>query len=277
MYSLRIICSEEEVDALSGELWDAGTVGVQELDHERHGSSDEAVLLIASFETNDHRPVLLQRFAGYSPEWEQHSAIDWVEETQRAWPGREVGTRFFLTPPWCPDATPQGRLRLIHNPGLACGTGEHFCTQLALIALERCIRLGDRAVDVGTGSGVLAIAALQLGAALAIGVDTDEAVLEAARENFELNQLTPMLAAGSADCLADGCADVVVANISATILISMAGDLLGLLANEGYLILTGFQAAELATLQNIFASTNVTSSLVFSLDDWNCLCLQFSS
>jgi ribosomal protein L11 methyltransferase len=272
MYALRIICSEEEVDALSGELWDAGTVGVQELD-----GSNAGVTLIATFETNADRVQLLQRFAGHAPEWEQQSAIDWVEETRRAWPGREVGTRFFLTPPWCPDATPPGRLRLIHNPGLACGTGEHLCTQLALIALERCVHPRDRCIDVGTGSGVLAIAALQLGAAWAIGVDTDEAVLEAARENFALNQLTPMLAAGSADCVADGCADVVVANISATILISMAGDLLGLLAHEGYLILTGFQETELATLQNIFANTKVTSSLVFSLDDWNCLCLQFSA
>lgn len=275
MYSLRIFCSEEEVDALSGELWDAGTLGVQEIDGTGNGSSN-GVTLIAAFETNDERELLLQRFAEHSPEWELLSTIDWVEQTRLAWPGREVGTRFFLTPPWCPDPTPPGRLRLIHNPGLACGTGEHLCTQLALIALERCIRMGDVAIDVGTGSGVLAIAALQLGAARAIGVDTDEAVLTAARENFALNQLTPKLAAGSADCIADGCADVVVANISGTVLVSMAGDLLGLLAEEGYLILTGFQDTELATLQNIFSTTNVTSSLVFSLDDWNCLCLQFS-
>jgi ribosomal protein L11 methyltransferase len=275
MYSLRIVCSAEEIDALSGELWDAGTVGVQELDYGHYGSRD-GVALIASFETNENRLAVLERFSNYVPEWEQQNSIDWVEETQRAWPGRVVGTRFFLAPPWCLDPTPPGRLRLIHNPGLACGTGEHLCTQLALIALERCVHSGDKTVDVGTGSGVLAIAALQLGASSAIGVDTDAAVLDAARENFELNQLTPKLAAGSADCLADGCADIVVANISATILISMAGDLLGLLGNEGYLILTGFQAAELATLQNLFANTNVTSSLIFSLEDWNCLCLQFS-
>jgi ribosomal protein L11 methyltransferase len=277
MYALRMICSEEEVDALSGELWDAGTVGVQELEYGSEGSSRGVVMLIATFETNDQRISLLERFARYSPQWEQQSTVDWVEETHRAWPGREVGTRFFLIPPWRSDATPPGRLRLIHNPGLACGTGEHLCTQLALIALERCIHPGSKAVDVGTGSGVLAIAALQLGAAWAIGLDTDEAALEAAHENFELNHLTPLLAAGSAECLVDGCADVVVANISATVLVSMAGDLLGLLAEEGFLILTGFQESELATIQSIFAATNVTSSLVFSLEDWNCLCLQFSS
>jgi ribosomal protein L11 methyltransferase len=281
MYSLQIVCSGEEVDVLSGDLWEAGTVGVQEVDRERPDSSDDldlrGVLLIASFETNADRLMLLERFAAHSPEWKQQSAIDWVAETQRAWPGREVGTRFFLSPPWCADATPPDRLRLMHNPGLACGTGEHVCTQLALIALERCIRPLCKAVDVGTGSGVLAIAALQLGAALAVGLDTDEAALEAARENFALNQLIPTLATGSADCMADGCADVVVANISATVLISIAADLLSLLAKEGFLILTGFQEPELATVQNMFATAEVTSSLVFSLDDWNCLCLQFSA
>jgi ribosomal protein L11 methyltransferase len=271
MYSLRIVCSEEQVDALSGELWEAGTLGIQEI------ALSEGVTLIAAFEDGGSRAGLLQRFADYSPAWEQQSAIDWVEETQRAWPGREVGTRFFLTPPWCFDPSPPGRLRLIHNPGLAYGTGEHLCTQLALIALERCIRPRCKAVDVGTGSGILSIAALKLGATFVVGVDIDEDALVIARENFELNQLTPTLVAGSADCLEDGCADVVVANISATVLVSMAGDLLGLLAKEGYLILTGFQETELATLQSIFATTKVTSSLVFSLEDWNCLCLQFSA
>jgi ribosomal protein L11 methyltransferase len=160
---------------------------------------------------------------------------------------------------------------------LACGTGEHLCTQLALITLEQCVHRQAKVVDIGAGSGILTIAALQLGAAWAVGVDTDEAALEAAVENFELNQLVPMLASGSADCLVDGCADVVVANISATVLVSIAGDLLGLLAREGYLILTGFQEPELAAVQSIFAAAaDVTSSLVFSLEDWRCLCLQFA-
>jgi len=127
---------------------------------------------------------------------------------------------------------------------------------------------------------MLAIAALQLGADLAVGVDTDEAALHAARENFELNHLAPALAAGSADCLADGCANVVVANISATVLLSIGDELMGLLATDGWLILTGFQEPELATVQRAFSAGEVTalvtSLLVTSLNDWRCLCVQFS-
>lgn len=271
MYSLRIACLEEEVDLLSGTLWDAGTVGVQELEQGSH-----RVTLIASFETNSQRAILLAQFARYSPQWEQQDAHDWIAESQRAWPGRLVGERFFLAPPWCLEPTPLGRLRLVHNPGLACGTGEHPCTQLALVALENCVEPGHKVVDVGTGSGMLAIAALQLGAAVAVGIDTDEAALQAARENFELNHFPAVLAAGSAECLAEFCADVVVANISASVLLSIADELKRLVTERGWLILTGFHETEVATVQRIF-SIGAASASVTSLYEWCCLCLQFAA
>ncbi len=188
MYSLHIECDADQLDLLSAELWEAGTVGIREL-------SDG---VIAAFETNERRAELLQRFGGT---WTQEDSTDWVEATHHAWPPRLIGNRIFLAPHWCTDETPAGRVRLVHNPGLACGTGEHPCTQLALAAIESANVAGKTVVDIGTGSGLLAIAALQLGARIAVGVDLDEAALHAARENFELNHLLPNLAVGSADCL----------------------------------------------------------------------------
>ena len=73
-----------------------------------------------------------------------------------------VGERLFLAPPWSEETVPDGRVRLIHNPGLACGTGEHPCTQMALAAMERIVKPGDRVADIGTGSGILAIGAALL-------------------------------------------------------------------------------------------------------------------
>jgi ribosomal protein L11 methyltransferase len=246
------------VDSLSGQLWEAGTIGVQETDTE----------VIATFESNTGRADLLHQFASYAPHWEPQPTTDWVEATQRAWPGRFVGERLFLAPPWCVEPTPTGRVRLIHNPGLACGTGEHPCSQLALQALERHLQPGFRIIDVGTGSGILAIAALLLGAASAIGIDTDEAALHAAKENFALNLLPAPLAAGTADCLPPESADIVLANISATVLLSIADELLGLVAAHGCLILTGFPAAELPTVQAVFGAGEVTA-----INGWSCVCV----
>jgi ribosomal protein L11 methyltransferase len=265
MYSLRLKCTADEVDQLSGELWEAGTAGIRELEE------GEGVVLIAGFETNAERVELLKRFAASPAQWTQEDATDWVAETKRAWPARLIGERIFVAPAWCEDETPAGRVRVVHNPGLACGTGEHPCTQLALAAMEQANVTSKTVVDIGTGAGLLAIAALRLGACAAVGVDTDEAALSAARENFRLNDLPSALIAGSAECLRDGCAAVTVANISGTVLLSVGDDLLRICEAGGRLILTGFTKDELAAIEQTFGSGAVTSC-----DEWRCLDVHLS-
>jgi ribosomal protein L11 methyltransferase len=255
MYSVRIPCSREDVDRLSGELWEAGTLGIREID------DSDGVVLIATFE--NPQPGA----------WKEDESIDWVAETQRSWKGRAVGERIFLATPWSDEVTPRNRFRLVHNPGLASGTGEHPCTQLALIALEEAVQPGLRVVDVGTGSGILAIAALLLGAAWAVGVDSNETALGVAHENHRLNGLEARLTAGSAECLADGCADITVANISATVLLFLGDELLRLTATGGRLILTGFTESELAAIEQNFPAAE---SRIFQSGEWSCVSLRLS-
>jgi ribosomal protein L11 methyltransferase len=260
MYSLWLACKPEEADLASAELWDEGTVGIRELEEEC------AVTLIASFQNDERKSQILTRFAAYSPRWIADEAVNWEAVSRDAWPGREVGSRFFVVPYW--HATPKisGRLRLIHNPGLACGTVEHRCTQLALIALEKFVRPGTTVIDIGTGSGILAIAALRLGAARAIGIDVDSAALKVACENFELNELSAELVCGSADALAPNCSDLTIANISATVLLAIWEDLLLVTRRPGRLILTGFEHAESKKLEELLPRAEV-----FQLDGWGCL------
>lgn len=265
MFALHLTCRPSDVDTLSSQLWEAGTLGIQEIDQLA------LVSLIATFETNSNRIDLLAQFADYYAQWNQVDSTDWVAATHRAWPPREIGQHIFLAPPWYTEPTPDSRFRLIHNPGLACGTGEHPCTQLALIALETSHVSGKVIVDVGAGSGLLAIAALHLGAALAIGLDPDESALTAASENSTLNDLCPLFAAGSADSLRNACSNVTVANISGTVLVSIADDLLRITSSPGQLILTGFTHNELTAIQNTFGSGEVTSSA-----EWRCLHVQLS-
>ena len=107
---------------------------------------------------------------------------------------------------WRPGARSRhrpGRFRLEINPGMQCGTGQHPCTRLCLEAMERIIQPGDRVLDVGTGSGILSIAAKMLGAAIVVACDIDPT---AARE--------AVFFIGSVDAVRSGAFDVVVANIS---------------------------------------------------------------
>ena len=261
MYSLRLICKPEQIDLLSAELWEAGTIGIREI--EDGGNT----ILIAGFNTNEQRPKLLTQFGVHAPEWQSEDAIDWITVSQEAWPGRAIGERFFVAPPWSETPTPPGRLRLVHNPGLACGTGEHPCTQLALIALEKVVRPGCTVADIGTGAGVIAIATMHLGATRATGLDIDCAALTTARANFNLNGFDAAdLICGSAECLQDGCSDVTVANINASVLLAIWDDLLRITHRPGTLIITGFPQSESTVLQE-----SLPDAEVLEVDEWVCL------
>ncbi len=259
MLSLHLTSAPECVEALSYELWEAGTVGIREEDRGAH------VELIAAFE----HEIDVAQFASYKPYWEREEDTDWVLTTKAAWPARTIGKRIFLAPVWNADPTPAGRVRVVHNPGLASGTGEHPCTQLALESLEDCVSEGSIVVDVGTGSGILAVAARKLGARTAMALDMDLASLYTARENFELNDFAPTLAQGSVDCAASAIADIVVANISGTVLLSIADDLLRVVKEGGWLILTGFPDSELSVMQSAFGAGAVTE-----MNEWRCLTLR---
>jgi ribosomal protein L11 methyltransferase len=261
MYSLVLSCRPDQLDLLSGDLWEAGTSGVRELEH-----CSGSTTLIATFDTDAEGAVLLERFSSFTPEWRQETDTDWVEQTRRAWPARIVGDRLFLVPPWSTTATPEGRLRIVHNPGLASGTGEHPCTRLALRALEKTVTPGCIFIDIGTGSGILSIAALRLGAAVAVGCDLDRTALNAAQENFKLNGMAAHLVAGSANSFRESSAGVIVANINATVLLALADGLLTLLSPGGTLILTGFPHAESHTIGQVFRACVSTEE-----DGWSCL------
>jgi ribosomal protein L11 methyltransferase len=261
MYTLELLCTPDEVDELSAALWESGTAGIRETE-----GVEGRVLLMAGFEDGVQGRSLVEQFAAHKARWREEPNIDWVARARSSWPGRSIGNKLFLCPPWCEDETPRGRYRLVHNPGLACGTGEHPCTQLALEAMEEVVRPGLRVADIGTGSGIVAIAARLLGASPAVGIDPDEEAVLVARENFQLNHFFPSLAAAFADAVRTGWADVTVANISGTVLLAVMDELLRITRPGGELVLTGFSAAELPAFESLLNGGRILSS-----GEWRCL------
>ena len=110
---------------------------------------------------------------------------DWVAFARREYlQPMEIGSRIFVVPEWRDDQTPEGRVRIEVNAGLAFGTGAHETTRMCLEAIERHVRPGMTVMDVGTGSGILSEAAIKLGAARAFACDTDHGAVIVAREEF---------------------------------------------------------------------------------------------
>jgi len=209
MYSVRLSPERSDYDAVVAELWEAGTAGIVE----GHG------FLEAFFKDLE----AARRFGQPRPIRDG----DWVRQAQDAWPPMLVGHRFFLVAPWRTEPTPPGRIRLEINPGMQCGTGQHPCTRLCLEAMERVLRRGDSVLDVGSGSGILSIAAKLLGADRVIACDLDP---DAAKP-------VPFFV-GSADAVRAQAFDVVVANISEDVLGSLRPDLERVAQTR---ILSGFQ------------------------------------
>ena len=158
---------------------------------------------------------------------------DWAHSWQKYYRPMAVGEKLYIVPEWERDTAdiPAGATRLLMNPGLTFGTGSHASTQLCLEGLEACTRKGDRVLDLGCGSGILAIAALCLGAGQAVGVDIDPKAVDVAYENAALNDIGKdryavlvgdVLSSGALRETLGGGYDVVVANIVADVIIGLA-------------------------------------------------------
>lgn len=226
MISIYLECAAEDQDALIAELHERGTAGVLEL-----GSG-----LRAWFDDVGQVRDLVERYDGEVLAGDEE---DWEQRTRESFPPLALGERFWLAPPWNSDAAPPGRMRLEINPGLACGTGWHPCTQMCLEAMERYVRPGGAVLDVGTGSGILSAAAALLGAGRVIGCDIDFDSVAIARD-----RVGSRVFAGTVDAVSTNCFDVVVANISAPVVLSSLAEFRRIARKPGFLILSGFGPVE---------------------------------
>jgi ribosomal protein L11 methyltransferase len=178
--------------------------------------------------------VGLASLPDYRVEWVGDE--DWVRLSQSQFEPIRISAKLWIVPSWAKAPDPQA-FNLVLDPGLAFGTGSHPTTRLCLHWLERTIHGGERVLDYGCGSGILAIAALRLGAREALGVDIDPLALLAARANAVRNRVDARFV--NTETAPDFQADLVAANILANPLILLAPLLAGYLSKGGRIALSG--------------------------------------
>ena len=153
----------------------------------------------------------------------------------------EVGKKLLIRPVWRDDYDPGDRIVLHLEPGLAFGTGTHETTRLCLTALEQFVTPGARMLDVGCGSGILAVAGLLLGCATATGIDIDELAVKASRENAALNHVEDRYTGihGNLADKAEGTYDIITANIVADAIIMLSGDITRFMNGKTVYLMSG--------------------------------------
>lgn len=186
----------------------------------------------------------------YEPQTVSLREEDWATSWQKYYQPIPVGNRLYIVPDWMRgQPVPEGRVPLYLNPGLTFGTGAHPTTQLCLELLEEALRPGDKVLDLGCGSGILAIAALALGASRAVGVDIDPKAAGVAFENAALNGVgRDRLSVYAGDVLADrklaaklepGQNRVVLANIVADVIIPLSAKAGEFMTEDGVFLTSG--------------------------------------
>jgi ribosomal protein L11 methyltransferase len=193
---------------------------------------------------------------------------DWVRLTQSQFDPIRISQRLWIVPTWHTPSDPQA-INIVLDPGLAFGTGSHPTTRLCLHWLDDHIKGGESVLDYGCGSGILAIAALKLGAARAVGVDVDSQAVSASRDNAVANQVANVQFYLPNDA-PQASYDLVVANILTNPLRMLAPLLANATRPGGQIVLSGILEQQAQDVMNIYQQWFDLNAPIFE-DGWSCL------
>jgi ribosomal protein L11 methyltransferase len=202
----------------------------------------------------------------------ERQPADWTTAWHDDYDVHRVGYQVLVKAPWGDYAPLPGEIVLELDPGRGFGNGDHPATQLSMQALEATVTAGDRVLDVGVGGGTLAIAAAKLGASQVDAVDIDPAAVEAARANAARNGVDARVRVACGTVGPNGPFqgeyNVVVANITAPVVIPLAPWLTQATAPGGTLVLGGVYHDQEASVRDTFASEALTLVRRQQLEDW---------
>ena len=205
---------------------------------------------------------------------------NWEESWKDNYPPQEIGEKIVVTPYWLAEAETD-RLKVILDPGLTFGTGAHPSTQMVVEKMEEVVKPGFRCLDLGSGSGILSIAALRLGAEKAIGIDIDPKAEDIARENAAYNNFTaPAFTALTGNVTEDVALmeqlsreeyDLVLVNIVADVIIGLSPVLPNFLTERSTLICSGILDVRLEEVLAALKNAGLTVTTVKEKEDWRCV------
>lgn len=208
--------------------------------------------------------------------------VDWEESWKENYPPQTVGEKLVVLPYWLDSCNTEGRLPVILDPGLTFGTGAHPSTQMVMEFMEQLVKPGFSCLDLGSGSGILSICALRLGAGCSVGVDIDPKAEDIARQNAAYNgygddRFTALTGNVTADRkLMDRLSrtryDMVLVNIVADVIIGLAPVLPRFLDGSSVLLCSGILDTRLEDVVNALTHAGLTVTSIKEKEDWRSVC-----
>ncbi|AIY85100.1 ribosomal protein L11 methyltransferase [Clostridium baratii] len=197
---------------------------------------------------------------------------DWANNWKKYYKPSKVGEKIVVKPIWEDYEKKDDELVVELDPGMAFGTGDHETTRMCIQALEKYVEKDSTVFDVGTGSGILAIAAAKLGAKKAVGVDLDPVAVESAKENVSYNNLDNIeVLYGNLVEVIEGKADIVVANIIAEIICILIDDVKRVLKQGGMFITSGIIHERVKMVTDKLEESGFEVIKVNKDGEWNCI------
>jgi len=197
---------------------------------------------------------------------------EWATAWKKYYNPVKISEKFTIVPTWeMYEPVSSDELIIELDPGMAFGTGTHPTTVMCIQALERTVRPGDRVIDVGTGSGVLSIAAAQLGAEDVRAYDLDEVAVTTAKLNIKLNKVSKTVAISQNNLLngvEDNSADVIVANILAEVILRFTNDVARVVKPGGAFIASGIIQQKKDLVKEALVTAGFSISETILMEDW---------
>lgn len=272
-----ILPDAENLEIISAYLWELEPAGIEEVDSglrlyfdaEQDPGKESVEKALEELKTagqlNDYQ-VMTQVFANrnWNEEWEKNISVIRVSDD-------------MVIKPTFKEYTPQGNeLILTIDPKMSFGTGEHQTTKLMLLALKKYIRGGEKILDAGTGSGILAIGAVKLGAASAIAFDNDDWCYDNGIENCRLNDVSDKVEIRTCelDDIPQTEFDLILANIQKNILAQIADGLTSRIRPGGILLLSGLLGDDVEEVTELYTRLGLTRLEVTEMQEWRMIALR---
>ncbi|MCS6885249.1 MAG: 50S ribosomal protein L11 methyltransferase [Acidobacteriota bacterium] len=270
-YVVNVEVPSSAIEPASSVLWEAGTTGIEERD-----VAEGRVLLKAYFAEAPDLLVIqdtLTKLLGNEILIRAIDEIqneDWLAKWKASWKPFTVGESFLITPSWAKDSLCTERVLIELDPGMAFGTGTHETTQLCLEAIEKYWR-GGRMLDVGTGTGILAIAAALLRPDAVIDAcDIDPEAIQIAIENAKKNSVQINFLVGSIKDYKDQY-NLVTANLTADVILDNLEELLARVSAGGVLVVSGILSSQVTAISEALAAYQLKVE-ARQAGEWICLC-----